>query len=164
MNRFLERVNLVGVIALAGLCAFQWRVNREVNSEVIRLQKAQHEQSAKIAEQAKTIAGQDADLETFRGRLMAAKSKEMELRGKLAESERMNRQLAGEGEQLKSSLANWVAAVNDRDNQLERATADLKSLVESRDVAIEKYNALAKTHNQLVADFNRTATNAAARN
>ena len=162
MNRLLEKINLAGVIALAGLCVFQWRVNRDVNTEVIRLQKAQQEQSAKIAEQEKTIGGQTADLETFRTHLTTAKSGEKELRGKLAESERANSQLGVEADQLKNSLTNWVAAVNERDKQLQLATEQLKGVVEARDEAIEKYNALAKTHNQLVAEVNRTRTNAAA--
>lgn len=164
MNRFLERVNLVGVVALAGVCVFQWRINRDVNTEVIHLQKTQQEQSAEIGEQEKTIAGQVADLETFRSQLIGAKADEKETRAKLTASERANRQLSAEAEQLKASLTNWVAAVKERDKQLEHTMTDLKSVIESRDDAIEKYNALAKTHNQLVADVNRSATNATSKN
>lgn len=161
MNRFLERLNLIGVIALAILCAFQWRVNRDVNTELNRLQKARQEQSAKAAEQEKTIAGQGADLEMFRAQLASARTGEKELRTRLAEAERASRQSEAEAEQLKSSLTNWVAAATQRDKQLERAAADLKSLAEARDDAIDKYNELARKHNQLVQDFNRAATNAA---
>jgi chromosome segregation ATPase len=164
MNRFLERLNLIGVLALAGLCVFQWRVNREVNTQVNRLQKTQFEQTAKIAEQQKTIAGQGMDLETFRAQLLASKSEEKQLSANLFDSERTNRQLDSQVGQLKESLTNWVAAVSERDKQLEHITANLKSLIEARDEAIEKYNTLAKTHNQLVADFNRMATNTQAKN
>jgi hypothetical protein len=149
---------------LAALCAFQWRVNRETNTELIGLQKRQHEQSAEIGRQQKTIAGQGADLETIRSQLTAAKRAEIELAGKLAGQERANQQLTVEADQLKLSLTNWVAAVSERDEQLRRATTNLQELIHARDEAIDKYNALAKQHNQLVADVNRSATNSAAKN
>jgi chromosome segregation ATPase len=164
MNRFVEKFNLIGIVALAALCVFQWRVNREVNTEVARLQKTGHERNAKIAEQEKTIAGQGADLESFRTQLHAAKGVEKELTAKIVEAERANRQLSVEGEQLKLSLTNWAAAVSERDEQLRRAATNIQELISSRDEAIAKYNALAKQHNQLVADVNRAGTNTAAKN
>jgi chromosome segregation ATPase len=162
MNKFLERFNLIGVVALAGLCVMQWKVNRDVNTEVIRLQKAQLEQGAKIKDQEKTIVGQASDLETFRAQLVTAMDEKKSLGGKSVEMERANRQLEAETGQLKSSLTNWVAAVKARDEQLQETTTQLKTAVASRDEAIDKYNDLAKKHNQLVADFNRAATNMAA--
>ena len=163
MNKALERLNLLGVLALAALCIFQWRANREANTETLRLEKARQEQSSKIAEQDKEIAGQRADLDVFRAQLTTTKAAEMELGRKVAEGDRANRQLVAEVEALKSSLTNWVAAVRERDQQIQVAGAELKKVAESRDEAIEKYNALAKTHNQLVADVNRAATNSVAR-
>jgi DNA gyrase/topoisomerase IV subunit A len=162
MNKALEKLNLLGVLALAALCVVQWRVNREANTAVVRMEKAQQEQSAKIAEQEKEIAGNRADLESFRSQLIATKSSETELSRKVVEAERANRQLTVEVEGLKESLTNWVVAVRERDVQLQRAATEIKGVVEARDEAIEKYNALAKTHNQLVADVNRAATNAVA--
>ena len=164
MNRFLTKLNLLGILGLAALCVFQWRINREANIEVIRLQKTQGEQSAKIVEHEKTIAGQGADLESFRAQLTATKTAEKELLTKLAAADRGNHQLTIEVEQLKLSLTNWAAAVSERDQQLRRATTNVQDLIASRDEAIEKYNALAKQHNQLVVDLNRAATNSTAKN
>jgi chromosome segregation ATPase len=162
MNKALEKLNLLGVLALAALCVFQWRVNREANTAVMRMEKAQQQQSAKIAEQEKEIAGNRADLESFRSQLMTTKTSETELNRQVAEAEKANRQLTAEVHGLKESLTNWVAAVRERDAQLQRAAKEIQGVVESRDEAIEKYNTLAKTHNQLVADVNRAATNAVA--
>ena len=115
MNRFLEKFNLVGIVVLAALCAFQWRVNRDANVEANQLRKTQMEQSAQIAEHKKTIAGQTIDLESFRTNLMATKNAEKEVARKLSEAERENRQLVVETEQLKATLTNWVAAIAERD-------------------------------------------------
>jgi chromosome segregation ATPase len=164
MNRFLTKLNLLGVFALAALCVFQWRINREANIDVIGLQKSQREQSAKIAEHEKTIAGHVVDLESFRAQLTATKNAEKELTSKLTAADRNNHQLTIEVEQLKLSLTTWAAAVSERDEQLRRATTNIQDLIASRDEAIEKYNGLAKQHNQLVADLNRAATNSTAKN
>lgn len=110
------------------------------------------------------MAGQAADIESFRAQLVASKVEEKKLRDKLGEAERATRQITVEPEQLRVSLTNWVNAVNERDKQLENTATQVKELLQSRDDAIEKYNALAKTHNRLVADFNRSVTNATTKN
>ena len=63
MNRILHIFNLLGVIVLAGVCIYQWRINREVNLEANRLEKLRIEHTAKIEEQEKTIAGYVAELD-----------------------------------------------------------------------------------------------------
>src|SRR5690349_7464292 len=107
MNKALEKLNLLGVLALAALCVFQWRVNREANTAVVKMEKAEHALNVKIAEQEKEIAGNRADLETFRSQLMATKSSEAEFSRKFAEADKANRQLTVEVEGLKESLTNW---------------------------------------------------------
>jgi hypothetical protein len=162
MNRHLEKLNLLGVVILAVLCVAQWKINRDTNLQLASAQKFQQEQTTKIAEQEKVIQNHLADLETFRVQLTSAKASEKELEKKFAESDGANRELVNERDQLKASITNWAAAVETRDQQLRLAATNLQSLVQSRDEAIEKYNDLARRHNELVSDINRSRTNAIA--
>lgn len=160
MKRALEIFNLLGVVALAALCAFQWRVNRETNLELQRVRQLQAEQAAKLGEQQKSIEGHVADLAMFRGQLMSTKSSETELRAQLAKSERANSQLAAERDALKTSVKNWSAAVAERDAQLTIAATNIQELIQARDEAVQKHNDLARRHNQLIAEREqRAATN-----
>jgi chromosome segregation ATPase len=159
MNRHLEKLNLLGVIILAVLCVAQWRINRDANVQLQSALKQNHEQSKKIADQQKTIQATGADLEFFRTQLTAAKSSEKSLEKKLTDSERTTLQLTDETAALKTAITNWAAAVDTRDHQLRQAATNIQNLVQSRDDAIEKYNALAKRQNDLVAEINRSRTN-----
>src|SRR5690606_23317403 len=88
MMRFLQFINLAGVLALGVLCAAQWHVNRRCNEEIIRLETIRIDQADKIEKQDSTIASQSGDLETLREHLkrLAVDAKETE--GKLALAER----------------------------------------------------------------------------
>jgi chromosome segregation ATPase len=163
MNRHLEKLNLLGVVILAALCVAQWKINRDTNLRLQSAQKFQHEQTTKLSDQEKAIQNHLADLETFRTQLTATKARETELEKKLAESDQTNRQLTNERDQLKSTITNWAAAVETRDQQLRQAATNLQALIKTRDEAILKYNDLAKRHNELVTDLNRSRTNALAK-
>ena len=65
--RFLGYFNLVGVAALAVLCVIQWELHRRVSLENVSLDTTRQVQDAKIADLEKTIAGDRADLDGFRG-------------------------------------------------------------------------------------------------
>jgi chromosome segregation ATPase len=162
MNRFLEKLNLVGVIILAGLCVAQWKINRDANLDLQHAQKIQREQTTKLADQEKMIQGQVADLEVFRAQLLETKASEKELENKFTVVDRANHELTNERDQLKTSISNWDASVKARDEQLRQASTNLQKLVQSRDDAIEKYNDLAKRHNQLVGEVNAARTNTVA--
>lgn len=151
MNRLLEKLNLAGFVILALLCVAQWKINRDTNLQLQSSQKLQHEQAAKISEQQKSIAGHSSDLEAFRAQLTAAKASEKDLGKKLAHADHTNVQLSTERDQLKASLTNWAAAVETRDQQLRQAATNLQEVATSRDEAIQKYNDLAKRHNELAA-------------
>jgi hypothetical protein len=162
MNKLLEKVNLIGVLALAVLCVAQWKINRATNLELHSAQKKHQEQASTIEENKKTIAGNLADLESFRVQLTSVTKSEKELSAKNRDLELKERDLTLENEALKSAITNWAAAVETRDQQLRQAATNIQSVAQSRDEAIDKYNELAKRHNQLVAEVNQSRTNTVA--
>lgn len=154
MNRFLQYANLIGVLALAALCAFQWNVNRRVNLEASALEKTRLELNTKLAEHEKTIKGQAADLDTFREQLSLATTSLKETETKLAKAGREIAQLETEREQLKASVTNWAAAVTARDERIKEANERIQQLGTDLNASIRKFNELGETHSQLVKNWN----------
>jgi uncharacterized coiled-coil DUF342 family protein len=169
MTRLLTILNLVGVLALAGLCAQQWKVNREVNQEAIASEQIRIAQVAKLAEQERTIAGYIADLEELRGRLASTETALTETGEKLADKTvALNHvttekdELSAERDELKKALEGWIAAVAARDAALKRANEEIDKVVADRNDAVVKFNDLAKKYNALVKEVNEERAREAA--
>jgi chromosome segregation ATPase len=136
MNRVLQWVNFVGVLALACLCVVQWKVNRRLNLETADLERVRIVQDAKISEQSKTIRDQAADLDEFRTRVRLSEDA-------LADAERKLRALQAERDRLATSLNQYAAAVTQRDAVIKQAAAEIEE-------AVKKFNDLATKYNGLV--------------
>jgi chromosome segregation ATPase len=154
MNRHLDKLNLTGILLLAALCAFQWRANRALNLQTAQLRQQQTTQAATIAEHAKTIQGQAADLDFFRAQLASAKTAEKEYLAKIGETHTALGRAAAERDQFQKALTDWKAAVKARDQQITQANSNILELIQARDQAITRYNDLAQKHNDLVATLN----------
>jgi chromosome segregation ATPase len=162
MMRLLQYFNVIGVLALAVLCAVQWQVNRKLNLEINSLTGANFQQQAKIADQAETIKQDAADLDELRSRLEideATVRSDLEkietLQHKLTVSGLDRRQLALERDALKSVLDKWKAAVAQRDAVLKDADGRLKQLIDDRNAAVMKFNDLARKYNDLVKEMDK---------
>jgi septal ring factor EnvC (AmiA/AmiB activator) len=138
MNRLLQIVNLLGIVALAALCGVQWMVNRAANLRAVDLEHVRIAQSEKITEQQTMIGNEESDLEEFRQRLKLAESQIDDLHKQLVASE--------------TERARLVAAVQARDAELVKAIAAIKTLIAERDEAIAKFNDLVGKYNALVKE------------
>ncbi len=154
MNRSLQLVNFVGVVALAVLCVFQWRGNRELNLEVNSLLKHRMEHVKTIENQEKEIKGCRSDLESFRELLARTNVEFKETEKKLHAADASVFQLTNERDQLRSSITNWAAAVSARDDQLKKLDEQLQSLATDRNEAVVRFNELAEKYNGVVKDLN----------
>lgn len=145
MNRLLQWANLVGVLALAVLCAVQWSVNRRLNLSTMALERTRMAEEAQIAQQAKTIADQAADLDEFRSRVQLSEEA-------LADAETKLQKLQGERDQLAGALGKWKAAVAQRDAVIKQAAAEIQKAIDDRDAAIKQFNDLATKYNAMVKE------------
>ena len=89
MIRILPYFNFLGVIGLAALCVVQWQNNRQLNLNNIALDQIRQNQANKLAENDRTIQGQAADLEEFRGRLTLSEAQLKERIRKFGEHKTM---------------------------------------------------------------------------
>jgi septal ring factor EnvC (AmiA/AmiB activator) len=143
MNRFFSFFNFVGVAALCVLCCAQWQANSRLEANVERLDQTRIEQSAKIAQQEKTLKDDAADLEDLRERVTMSES---ELKTTIADRNRF----AAEDKLLKAALDKWIAAVKERDAAIKQASDFIQKLAGERNDAIAKFNDLADKYNALV--------------
>ncbi len=156
MNRRLQYLNLFGVIALAGLCVFQWRTNRQLNLDVNQLEKARIGQTAQFDEQSKKLKGTTEDLETFREQLTRANVSLKEQTDKSSGNEAKIENLTVERDELKTTLAKWTNAVAERDQRLKESNAQIQKLAHDLNAAVVKYNQLATNYNAVVKDLNES--------
>lgn len=156
MSRRLQFFNLIGVVALAGLCVFQWRADRRLNLEVGRLEKMRIDNEQKIIEQQKTADGLGRDLAFFKEQFNQAHTDLAEVKGKLREEESLNERLQNERDQLRESITNWTQAVAERDARLKEANERIGELADKLNGAIRKYNELASNYNGVVGELNAT--------
>lgn len=153
MSRLIQFINLIGVCALAVLCASQWQTNRQLNLDVLRLEKARQANESKIAEQEIAIRGYAADLDDFRDRLARSDAALKETNAKLSATAEERDRLLGERDQLKAAIDKWAAAVSERDAALKRAGEKMNSIATERNDAVGKFNDLAAKYNGLVKDL-----------
>ena len=160
MNRRLQYLNLLGVLALAALCVFQWRTDGRLNREINRLEKTRIDHARKIGEQEQALKGANDDLNLFKEQFSRAQADLNDARRKLDETERENLQLNSACVQLRESITNWANAVAERDTRLAEANQRINELADRLNESIRKYNELASNYNGVVEDLNATRSGA----
>ena len=161
MNHVISGLNFLGVLALAFLCAAQWRTNREMNLQVNALDQTRIANEAKIAEQETAIKGYASDMEELRSRLQTTEASLKEETDKTAKLTLDNQrltderdQLSTERDQLRESLKSWEAAVAARDEAIKKSDAEIQKLAGERNDAVVKFNQLATKYNDIVKQLN----------
>lgn len=161
MNLFLQIVNFVGVLLVAGLCVFQWNDNGQLHRNLDELDRTRQEQVAKIADQEKTINANNADLDDLRAKLAKAEAATKDIQGKLDTETARNKQLAAEHDRLvaeqgefKTAIERWQAAIAQRDETIKQADQTIQKLSAERNDDINKYNDLMNKYNGVVKDLN----------
>ncbi len=150
MNRFLHRLNLLGVCVLALLCVLQWRINRRLNLEWNRQEQLRIEEAASREEQAGIIAGQAADLAALRAHLERVTGEFEQTATRLAAAEEELRQAVDARDQLEASVSNWAAAVAVRDERLRQAASQMQTVIAERNEAVRRHNDLTERYNTLI--------------
>jgi chromosome segregation ATPase len=150
MKNTLVLLNLLGVLALSILCVAQWRVDRQLNMEINRLETIRLEQAARMVEQDQTVAGHVADLTSLREHLLRVTSELKETEGGLRLASHQVTQLTSEREQLRESVRKWAAAMEARDEQLLSASRQIQELAAHANQTVLQFNELATNYNAVV--------------
>jgi chromosome segregation ATPase len=164
MNRRLQFINLFGVLALAVLCAAQWRRDRDLNLEVGRLDKTRQAQDQKISEEEEAARGVTADLDHFKQQFKEQHNDLENERHKSRDAENEAAKLTAERDQLKESVTNWANAVTRRDALIKEANGRIEDLSTNLNTSIRKYNELVTNYDDVVKQLNETRAKPAGTN
>jgi len=154
MNRTLQFGNLGGVLLLAALCVFQWQRDRRLNLNLRHSEKTRQAHEQKIGEQERSLRGLNADLTQLKEQLGRVHTEAKDSQERLETSERDNRQLTAERDQLRESMTNWAAAVSLRDQRLTEANERIRSLAADLNTSVQKFNELVTNYNAVVQSLN----------
>lgn len=154
MNRVLQYVNLGGVLALAVLCAVQWRQNRTLNLSLNAQEKTRQAQEQKLAEQEKSVRGLNDDLARFKEQVPRIHEELNATKDKFRAAEQLGEKVTAERDQLQASLTNWMLAVADRDARIKEANERITEVVGHLNTSVEKFNTLVTNYNNVVKELN----------
>jgi methyl-accepting chemotaxis protein len=143
-------LNLLGVLGLSILCVAQWRIDRQLNTEIHRLETIRLEQAARLEERDRTVAGHVADLSSLREHLLRVTGELKETEGAYRLASHQVTQLTSEREQLRESVQQWAAAIEVRDEQLASATQQIQELAAHANQTVLQFNELATNYNAVV--------------
>jgi chromosome segregation ATPase len=149
MNKIIGYLNLVGVLALMGLCVVQWGVNSRLDGVDRQLSKSLEEQIDKVADQEKTLKQDATDLEDVRQRLAISEGALRDCQAKAAAAVAQGNAVTAQRDQLKADLDKCTAAVAARDDALKQANEQVQRLAGERDDAVKRFNDLAEKYNAL---------------
>jgi len=171
MIRNLNRINLVLIVLIGGLCVFQWQVEKNAQANINSLQRtvANHEQ--KIVEQEENLKGANEDIDRFRVQVTELKAlsddQTVQIRDQKAQVFKLDEaktQLTKQSESLRQSLDAYKAAVASRDEniktlleQRDQLFSANKNAVEKANLAIASYNEINTKYADLVGRYNDIA-------
>ncbi|HEX3797368.1 MAG TPA: hypothetical protein VH413_01605 [Verrucomicrobiae bacterium] len=164
MNRRLQFINLFGVLALAVLCAAQWRRDRDLNLQLGMLDKTRQAQDQKISEEEEAARGVAADLDHFKQQFKEQHNDLENERHKSRDAENEAAKLTAERDQLKESVTNWANAVTRRDALIKEANGRIEDLSTNLNTSIRKYNELVTNYDDVVKQLNETRAKPAGTN
>ena len=157
--KFFAWFNVLGILALAVLCAFQWKENRDANLRAVSLDKTCQEQADKLKGCLSDLDGFreqqdrcDADLAKAEAQAASLRSERDQLASARDRAVAERDQVADAMKQSKAIVDKWAAAVNERDESIKKAIGEINTLAKERNDAIAKFNELAEKYNALVKD------------
>jgi chromosome segregation ATPase len=156
MIRNLNRINLVLIVLIGGLCVFQWQVEKHARANINSLQRttAIHEQ--KIAEQEENLKGANEDIERFRVQVTELKAlsddQAIQIRDQKAQVFKLDEaktQLTKQTESLRQALDVYKAAITSRDENIKTLLEQRDQLFTANKNAVEKANLAIATYNEI---------------
>ncbi|HEX4123163.1 MAG TPA: hypothetical protein VHY37_00440 [Tepidisphaeraceae bacterium] len=149
MSRFLQWLNLFGVIALAVLCCVQWSINQRLLNKIAQLEQTNHRQSAAVADLNRKLSDDATELVAVRQRLDISESARHTDEAKIGKLEADRDRMSLEAARYKKATEAWIAASNARDAVIQQANASIKELSARYAAAVAKYNELVGRYNQI---------------
>jgi chromosome segregation ATPase len=171
MDYYLNRINVVLIVLVGGLCVYQWTGEKQADAQLVELRRVVHADENHLASQAEAIRTASADLDEFKKIITEFKSKSdaanlqiRQTKAKIFTLEQETKRQATEAETAARSLAAYKQGVAARDaniqvllGQRDQLVTANHEVVKKADQAIGAYQELANKYTALVGQYNDLA-------
>jgi chromosome segregation ATPase len=161
MKNFHQNLLIALALGLCGLCAWQWYAQTLQREQMIRLDRANHDQSVAIqgyTNSIKTMEHQifqmDEQMSALKGTLKTNEETIVSQRREINKLEAQSEALTGEINQYKAAVDTLQAKLKEAYDGIKKQDEGIKQLVIERDEFVKKYNDSVKDRNDVVARYN----------
>ncbi len=168
MEYILNRVNLVLLALVGGLCIYQWSGERKADREIEDLRHSVQKAEDHIAAQDQSLRGANEDIDEFKKVIAESKLKsdadDVALREKKAQVftlEQQAKRAISDADLSAKTIAAYKLGINDRDANIKILLEQRQKLIDANQDAAQKanqaitaYNELANKYGTLVAQYN----------
>lgn len=157
MHRSFTYLNFVLLLALGGVCVFQWRQERVYGDRIAALQKQSDQQQNKIQVQTEDLRRTNEDVEGFKQTVASLTTQTESQAATLRDQKAQVFVLESEKEKLTKQLDAWKQALDEHKTALENRDQNIKTLLEQREQLVAAQNDTATKANQAITAYNELA-------
>ena len=168
MDYFLNRINVILIALVGGLCLYQWKGEKRADDQIVELRRLERVNEDHIASQAEALRGASEDRDELKRVVtelkLASDSADIQIRQQKARIftlESDSKRSDAEAADLKNTVSAYKDAVAARDKNIQILLSQRQQLIdENRDAigkATEAYNGLATKYADLVGHYNELA-------
>ncbi len=165
MSDHLHRLNFGLLLALGGLCVFQWNTERIARGRIDGLLKSESGLTRQLGESNESLKAAREDLDTFRTQILALKTQGDEqaatIRTQTAQIARLESSESSLTKQLdhwKQAVTEYTAAVKARDEQITGLVQQRDQFYEANKASIVRANAAVAALNDLNQKYSEVVT------
>lgn len=162
MSKAIQILNLCLALALAGICSYQWKREKDSNEKIRKLEKRVQDQNVRIESDTRSINELTEDNTTFKSQVTSLEGANKEQETALKKNSVEIAKLERENETLKTSLDGWKKGVEERDERLKTQNEMLKKLGEQREELANRLKDAVTRHNEVVKELNAMRSQEAA--
>jgi chromosome segregation ATPase len=158
MSQRLQRVNLVLLALVGGLCFFQWHREKQADDRIVDLRHVGREQDQKIAAQGEAVRRSNEDIEDLKKGIAGLKQKSDESDDQIKQQKARIFTLERDKERATAEVAEWKKAIAAYDQAIAARDGDIKALVDQRDRLVSANKDAAQKANQAIVGYNELVT------
>jgi chromosome segregation ATPase len=160
MEHFLNRLNVVLIVLVGGLCVYQWSGESKADGQIVELRRSARVDEDHISSQNLAIRGAREDIVEFKkvvvelkGKSDAADVQIRQQKARIFTLELDQKQSAAAADIWKKSLAAYKQAVAARDGNIHLLLDQRQQLIDANRDAAHKANQVVSAYNDLAAKY-----------
>jgi len=160
MDYYLNRINVILIALVGGLCVYQWSGEKRSDQLIEDLRRSVRTAESHIAAQDQAIRGANEDIDEFKKIIAAAKTKSdasdvdiRQQRARIFTLEQDAKRRAAEADLAAKSLAAYKQGLAERDGNIQLLLAQRQKLVDANQDVAKKATTAIHAYDELYAKY-----------